>query len=132
MPLPSTGPSQMAALSEAEEVPSKSALNVAIATAAAAEATLTAAQIATEAFKLSAGVPFPQTASSTNQNKQEKNESLPIQINQESSQSNYPPQSSCQYKTKVREAEDLKMKAAIKIQAAFRGYLVRFLSSILF
>ncbi|KAK4774668.1 hypothetical protein SAY86_009603 [Trapa natans] len=118
---PITEPPQGTVLREAEEVPSKSALNVAIVTAAAAEAALAAAEMAAEVLKLSAGVPFPQAAPDASQNNQEKNGSLPIQIDQEKCQRNYPPQA----EKKVQDARDYKMRAAIKIQSAFRGYLAR-------
>lgn len=104
---------------------SKSALNVAIATAAAAEAAVAAAQIAAEVFRLSASVQLPQPMNIACQSKQEEDRCQAILVDsKKSGQANPPPLAAHQCETKIRELEDLKVEAAIKIQAEFRGYLV--------
>ncbi|KAK4757950.1 hypothetical protein SAY87_019251 [Trapa incisa] len=123
-PPPISRPPQRPVLSEAGEVQSKSALNVAIATAAAAEAVVAAAQIAAEVYKLSANAQLPRPMNIPNN--QEKDGCQAIRADaKKSGQPNPQAQAAHQWDTKIRELEDLKAKAATKIQAAFRGYLAR-------
>lgn len=98
--------SQGRTLSEAEEEHSKHALTVAIATAAAAEAAVAAAEAAAEVVRLTG------TPESLHQCEREKGEDSPIEIKIDA------PQLTNQYERKIQEL------AAIKIQTAFRGYLV--------
>ena len=93
-------------LSEAEEEQSKHALTVAIASAAAAEAAVTAAQVAAQVVRLT-GVP------QSSQQCKEKSE-----VSQTAKTRNGAPQSTYQCQ------RDIKELAAIKIQTAFKGYLV--------
>lgn len=96
-------PSKETRLSEAEEEQSKHALTVAIASAAAAEAAITAAQVAVEVVRLQ----------SAHQQLKEKQEELhPFK------------ESAYQCQKKIQES------SAIKIQTAFRGYLVSFVQSL--
>ncbi|ESW21015.1 hypothetical protein PHAVU_005G033800 [Phaseolus vulgaris] len=91
-------------LSEAEEEHNKHALTVAIASAAAAEAAITAAQVAVEVVRLQ----------SAHQQLNEKQEQLqPIRTRHDAPHSTH----HCQRK--------MEESSAIKIQTAFRGYLSR-------
>lgn len=105
-------PSKETKLSEAEEDHNKQALAVAIASAAAAEAAITAAQVAVEVIRLH----------SAHQCKEKQEESQPVKSRHGAPQSTH----QCQ-----REIEEY---SAIKIQTAFRGYLVSFsrLSSLVY
>ena len=97
-------PSKETRLSEVEEEHSKHALTVAIASAAAAEAAITAAQVAVEVVKLQ---------SAAHQQLKEKQEQLqPVKTSHDV------PHSTHQCQRKIQES------SAIKIQIAFRGYLV--------
>lgn len=99
-----------AELSEAEEEEHhKHALTVAIASAAAAEAAITAAQVAVEVVRLQ----------SAHQNKGKPEEFQPVKTRHGASQSTT---HQCQ-----RKIED---SSAIKIQTAFRGYLVSFVQAL--
>jgi len=102
-PLPSKEPT----LSEAQEEQSKHALTVAIASAAAAEAAVTAAHAAAEVVRLT-GV-----SQSALLCKEKSEESPPLQT------SNAAPQFTYQCKRDIQESATV-----IKIQTAFRGYLV--------
>ena len=92
---------------EAEEEQSKHALTVAIATAAAAEAAVAAAHAAAEVVRLTT------TPQATEECDQKTEETPPVEI-----QITAPPQLDLHHE---KEAQVL---AAIKIQTAFRGYLV--------
>ncbi|WVY99749.1 hypothetical protein V8G54_025819 [Vigna mungo] len=97
-------PSKETRLSQAEEEHSKHALTVAIASAAAAEAAITAAQVAVEVVRLQ----------SAHQQLNEKQEQLqPVKTRHDALHSTH----HCQ--RKMEEA------SAIKIQTAFRGFLSR-------
>lgn len=103
-------PSKETRLSEAEEEEHhKHALTVAIASAAAAEAAITAAQVAVEVVRLQ----------SAHQNKGKPEEFQPVKTRHGASQSTT---HQCQ-----RKIED---SSAIKIQTAFRGYLVSFVQAL--
>lgn len=103
-------PSKETRLSEAEEEEHhKHALTVAIASAAAAEAAITAAQVAVEVVRLQSAHP----------NKGKPEEFQPVKTRHGASQSTT---HQCQ-----RKIED---SSAIKIQTAFRGYLVSFVQAL--
>ncbi|KAJ4828667.1 hypothetical protein Tsubulata_049664 [Turnera subulata] len=99
-------PRERTRLTEAEEEQSEHALNVVFATAAAAEAAVAAAHVAAEVVWLT-GVP-----QSTHQCEKQTQEHPDIGIQSDSS---------CSTRQSKRDTQEF---AAIKIQTAFRGYLV--------
>lgn len=115
-PPPLVAPSQRPSSANTEELQSKSALNVAMATAAAAEAAVAAAQMAAEAFQLTKKAQIP-----TGNHHVKHNDVAPP-----------PPVATAEsplklkhgLETKIQEADGVQIKSAITIQSAFRGYLV--------
>ena len=103
---PPPPPSKETRLSEAEEEHSKHALTVAIASAAAAEAAITAAQVAVEVVRLQSAAHLQL------KEKQEQLQLQPVKTSHDATQNTH------QRQRKIQES------SAIKIQTAYRGYLV--------